>query len=115
MSSPASLQLVALNDQFEINCFMIGAIKEDKAVAISEWHLFAIALDSQATFPIKQANLCPHLHSFSCIKQTVLINCFMIVAIKEDKADAISELHLFAKAFPLKQANICLPLPLHLH
>jgi hypothetical protein len=37
-------------------------------------------------------------------------------AIKEDKADTISELHLFAKASdshatsPLKQTNICPPL-----
>jgi hypothetical protein len=39
MSSPAPS--FALNNQFEINCFMIGcAIKEDKAVANSELHLF---------------------------------------------------------------------------
>jgi hypothetical protein len=39
---PPCTPSVALNDQFEINCFMIGdAIKEDKAVAISELHLFA--------------------------------------------------------------------------
>jgi hypothetical protein len=63
---------VALNDQFEINCFMIGcAIKEDQADAISKVHLFAKASDSHATFPLKQANLCPPLQDFSCIKRTV--------------------------------------------
>jgi hypothetical protein len=39
---------------------MIGcAIKEDKAVYISELHLFAKASDSHATIPLKQANLYP--------------------------------------------------------
>jgi hypothetical protein len=50
---------------------MIGAIKEDKAVDISELLLMAKALDSHDTFPLKQANLCPPLHPFSCIKRTV--------------------------------------------
>jgi hypothetical protein len=45
-----------------------GAIKEDKAVAISELNLFSKSSDSYATFPLKQANLCPPLHPFSCIK-----------------------------------------------
>jgi hypothetical protein len=37
---------------------MIGAaIKEDKADAISELHLFSKASDSHATFPFKQANI----------------------------------------------------------
>jgi hypothetical protein len=36
---------------------MIGAIKEDKADAISELHLFAKVSDSHATFPLKLGNL----------------------------------------------------------
>jgi hypothetical protein len=47
---------------------MIGAIKEDKANAISELNLFSKASDSHATFPLKQANLYPPLHPFSCVK-----------------------------------------------
>jgi hypothetical protein len=57
---------------------MIGAIREDKADAISELHLFAKASDSRATFPLKQANIhasspAPlQLHSMISLKLVVL-------------------------------------------
>jgi hypothetical protein len=38
---------------------MLGAIKGDKAVAISELHLFSKASDSHATFPLKLGNFYP--------------------------------------------------------
>jgi hypothetical protein len=53
---------------------MIGSIKEDKANAISELHIFAKASDSHTTFPLKQANLySPPTHLVPLNKQFEII------------------------------------------